>query len=525
MIENMQRPGHPNASIKLYEDYSAWLENRFVELGVTFTTLTLRDGLYGRNEGILQFYDAYNLHTKMNGDNIIQISLANANNTQSVKTRIYGCKNFAVSVDAKGDNIIAVNLEPLHHVMNQKFSRAFFANATESVDEMIRVLYTNAPKLAPGTDGINIAVPRVAWSSNIKNYMEYVREVGLSVDQEQFVFVWEDFEGIHLQDYLYLTSQEAINMIVGDQNMIGEYTERLKDPLCFDFEWLTKANPYVRNPLTNATFYSHSFNDKTIERITTGAGENSVYLSRSGGYSQMTYRNGYEEALRLCTMAQYDGYATTKMYGNFDMRPGLKINFMDQKRQFKTDFYVDEVVHEINSSSSITHLYMFTHAKKLEPVELVKVKSVDMAEQPLINEEPLVEDGQPLIVGAWDLNRLAAVATVNAAGRKATGDCALYVRRALEAAQKKKFFSGGLGHANQMATQLMKMGWAPVGQNITSWQKGDISVFQRTDTELGRKYGHIAIFNGATWVSDFIQKSVQPNSSSRLPYTIYRVRQ
>ena len=51
----IQKPGYPNVSIKLYESYDAWKENRFVELAATFTTLTLRDGLFGRNEGMLQF--------------------------------------------------------------------------------------------------------------------------------------------------------------------------------------------------------------------------------------------------------------------------------------------------------------------------------------------------------------------------------------------------------------------------------------------------------------------------------------
>ena len=73
--KTMQREGFPNISIRLYEDYDAWLEHRFVELGATFTTLTMRDGLYGSNEGLLQFYDAKNLHTKMDGEQIIQVSV------------------------------------------------------------------------------------------------------------------------------------------------------------------------------------------------------------------------------------------------------------------------------------------------------------------------------------------------------------------------------------------------------------------------------------------------------------------
>ncbi|EDP8999546.1 baseplate hub subunit, partial [Salmonella enterica subsp. enterica serovar Braenderup] len=94
----LQRPGYPNLSVKLFESYDAWSNNRFVELAATITTLTMRDSLYGRNEGMLQFYDSKNIHTKMDGNEIIQISVANANDINNVKTRIYGCKHFSVSV-------------------------------------------------------------------------------------------------------------------------------------------------------------------------------------------------------------------------------------------------------------------------------------------------------------------------------------------------------------------------------------------------------------------------------------------
>jgi uncharacterized protein YfaT (DUF1175 family) len=119
---------------------------------------------------------------------------------------------------------------------------------------------------------------------------------------------------------------------------------------------------------------------------------------------------------------------------------------------------------------------------------------------------------------------VAVVVTNGARGRKSTGDCALYVRKALQASQIKQFFSGGLGHANQMAAQLVRMNWVAVGQNVTSWKKGDIVVFQRTNTRLGQKYGHVAIYNGSQWVSDFIQPSVQPNRKDSLTYTLYRAR-
>lgn len=522
MTKAMQKPGYPNVSVKLYENYDAWKENRFVELGATFTVMTLRDGLYGRNEGMLQFYDTKNIHTKMDSGQIVQISLSNAN-TDKVFNRVYGIKHFAVSVDEKGDNILGVNLEPLHLVEHLKFSRSFFSNATESIQEMIRVLYLDKPELAPTVEGINVYCPKVAWVSDITNYMEYVREIGLAVDSDQFVFVWEDMLGVHLMDYNQMIGQDVTNFVVGDINQIGTYVGHMEVPLAYEFQWLTKSNKYEREPLNNLTVYSHSFNDKEIQRLTRDAGDNSVYVSRSGGYSDMTYRNGYEEATRLCTMAQYDGYAQFKTMGDFTIRPGQKLNFEDVKNQFKTDFYVDEVIHEITTTSSITNVFVFTNSKTLVPVEFEKIK----------NEIPTLDTPSETVSPTpsgdakgsdWNLDTLATVVTNNARGRSPMGKCALYVRKALEASQIKKFFAGGLGHANEMPSRLVSMNWVAVGQNVTTWMKGDIVVFQKTNTTLGQKHGHVAIFNGSQWVSDFVQSSVQPNSRDKLTYTLYRAR-
>lgn len=517
-----QRPGYPNVSIKLYEDYDAWQENRFAELAATFTTLTLRDGLYGTNEGILQFYDSKNLHTRLNGEQIVQISLSNAN-SKDVVNRIYGCKDSSVSVDEKGDNIIAFNLAPLHSVENIKFSRAFFANATETIESMISAIYKNRAEIAPKISGINAYVPRVAWVSTIEDYMEYCREVGLSVDSDTHVFIWQDFKGINIMDYAQLIAQTPRVMVVGDPKQVGSYVESMKDNLAYDFVWEAKTNRNIRNPMENVTVYSHSFNDKEIQRISVGAGENSIVVSRSGGYSEMTYRNGYEEAFRLLTMAQYDGYARCKTLGDFTFSPGQKVNFGDSKNQFKTDFYVDEVIHVITNNTSETHLYLFTNGKDLVPVNIEKIKNeIETITPPSETVEP--EAVGDLKGAQWNLDTLSSVAIKNATGRKSTGQCALYVRKALQAAQTKDFFAGGLGHANELPPKLMAMGWIAVGQNVKNVKKGDIAVFQKTNTPLGQQYGHVCIFTGSQWVSDFIQSGVQPNSKDNLTYTVYRAR-
>lgn len=517
-----QKPGYPNLSIKLFEDYEAWGENRFVELAATMTQMTLRDGLFGINEGILQFYDSKNLHTKLSGDQIIQISMSNSN-SKDVINRVYGCKDSSVSVDDKGDNIIAFNLAPIHVVENIKFSRAFFANASETLETMVAAIYKDKMSIAPKVNGLNIYVPRVAWVNDILSYMEYTREIGLSVESDTHAFVWEDYKGINIMDYSQMIAQKPRILVVGDPKQIGSYVQEMKNTLAYNFVWESKTNKKVRSPMENVTIYSHSFNDKEIQRISVGSGDNTVVVTRSGGYSEMTYRNGYEEAFRLLTMAQYDGYAKCKTIGDFTFTPGQKLIFGDVKKQFDTEFYIDEVIHTFSNNSSETHIYMFTNGKDIVPVEIEKIKNeIETITPPSDSAVPTAagdKKGQQ-----WDLDVMSTVAIKNATGRKATGDCALYVRKALQAAQLVQQFSGGLGNANEMPSRLTQMGWIAIGQNVKNVHKGDIAVFQRTNTPAGQKYGHVCIFTGSQWVSDFIQSSVQPNSKDNLTYTVYRAR-
>lgn len=125
----------------------------------------------------------------------------------------------------------------------------------------------------------------------------------------------------------------------------------------------------------------------------------------------------------------------------------------------------------------------------------------------------------------WDLDKLVSVAVSKAKGRKAEGRCALFVREALQAAGLKGQVKGGLGNANEYPGNLSKIGWVSVGQNVTDWKKGDISVFMKTGSEKGQKYGHVAIWSGSVWVSDHIQKSIQPNASlGNYPYSIWRAK-
>lgn len=96
----------------------------------------------------------------------------------------------------------------------------------------------------------------------------------------------------------------------------------------------------------------------------------------------------------------------------------------------------------------------------------------------------------------------AAVNTLNSnATARSRGLCALYVRYALDAGGLKT--AGHRGNANAYFRNLPALGFTAV--NTTTYQKGDIVVFDK----IGKhKYGHIAMWNGSQWVSDFRQRNI-----------------
>jgi RHS repeat-associated protein len=96
-------------------------------------------------------------------------------------------------------------------------------------------------------------------------------------------------------------------------------------------------------------------------------------------------------------------------------------------------------------------------------------------------------------------------------------ECATYCRRAFEA--------GGVdtkGHpidAKDWGPTLLKNGASVVSQDGYSPQKADVAVFAGSDAHPS---GHITIYDGKQWVSDFKQKHMSPYGTSTPPVTIYR---
>lgn len=115
-----------------------------------------------------------------------------------------------------------------------------------------------------------------------------------------------------------------------------------------------------------------------------------------------------------------------------------------------------------------------------------------------------------------DINK-AVNYLVSHAQAKSTGWCAKYVANALEA--------GGFTFTRQASAYLYrtngiltKMGYREIGKQ-SSYAKGDITV---TDRNSYHADGHIAMWSGSQWVSDFFQNSEYVYSKNQPPVYYYR---
>lgn len=110
-------------------------------------------------------------------------------------------------------------------------------------------------------------------------------------------------------------------------------------------------------------------------------------------------------------------------------------------------------------------------------------------------------------IGESGLDIGKAVSYINShAEPKSTNLCARYVRLALVAGGLTSFSTNYPGYAYQYGPYLVRAGFKDVGKASCNAPKaGDVVVFQPIP---GHSAGHIAMFNGSQWVSDFKQQSI-----------------
>src|SRR5882724_9793590 len=102
----------------------------------------------------------------------------------------------------------------------------------------------------------------------------------------------------------------------------------------------------------------------------------------------------------------------------------------------------------------------------------------------------------------WDTQKSISYLQQNASGRKSTRDCATFVRKAIEA--------GGVRlHLHQSAKEykasLALAGFLSLGSAGGQHLPGDVIII---DPSSRHEDGHMAMYDGANWISDFVQKNM-----------------
>lgn len=138
---------------------------------------------------------------------------------------------------------------------------------------------------------------------------------------------------------------------------------------------------------------------------------------------------------------------------------------------------------------------------------------------------PTIQSGEHVVGRVRVIDVGKAVEHLNKhAAAKSQGWCAKYVRQAIEA--------GGVTILNRpefakdYGQKLIELGFRQITEAKYAcilFEKGDVAVFQPPS---GQEAGHIQMYNGNIWVSDFIQtEGIYPGPSFRkekVDYEIFR---
>lgn len=127
---------------------------------------------------------------------------------------------------------------------------------------------------------------------------------------------------------------------------------------------------------------------------------------------------------------------------------------------------------------------------------------------------PTGEGGVPV-----DPNIQNGINTLNSQAQATSqGQCAKYVRIALQDAGYTSLATNHPVSAYQYGPYLTNLGFASVSGS--SYQAGDVAVFQPVS---GHTHGHIAMYNGTQWVSDYKQQTIYASQAYKSgSFTVYR---
>ena len=155
---------------------------------------------------------------------------------------------------------------------------------------------------------------------------------------------------------------------------------------------------------------------------------------------------------------------------------------------------------------------------------------IPSSETPTTPEAPSTDAASMAACGencaAWNMEASLSHLRTNSLPPYGNGQCAKFVRKAIEAGgvpinRSLNSTPGGIQSAKGYGPILTDacFGALPPGAEP---QAGDVAVFPAIP---GHSHGHISMFDGTDWYSDFKQNDIYAGSAYRntnAPYTIYR---
>jgi len=122
----------------------------------------------------------------------------------------------------------------------------------------------------------------------------------------------------------------------------------------------------------------------------------------------------------------------------------------------------------------------------------------------------------------YDVDKAVLYLTDNAQP-KSQGECARYVRHAIQAGGCPTYIHPA--SAKDYDSFLPKLGFKSVSLTDYKPVKGDVIVIKPPQNQSGHEHGHIAMYSGKKWISDFAQRDMYGGSIYRkkgTEYTLFR---
>ena len=297
--------------------------------------------------------------------------------------------------------------------------------------------------------------------------------------------IYETLSGTELDEQTYATARGFTDHEHLDGVGLIHMNGRVYDPIVGRF---VSPDPWIQDPENSQSFNRYSYVWNNPLKYTDPTGEVTLNCD---GVTDSYDTCEIEKPIKPPKKIEQDDAANSKQGKGHDGEQAIKSND-DQKNVLQNNN--QKTVEDLNSKPSVVG----TDKKRGDTGTTPKSGSDQGKYTP---ENPATPPKGRVI------NVDAAVDYANANAQcKPTGKCATAVRKALMAGGAK-----GLGDAERTVfaakdydKYLKDQGWKNVSKKNYKPQKGDVVVFQPPSDK--QKYGHIQIYNGSSWVSDFKQK-------------------